>query len=76
MNKPTLDRIHLLFEYRHKLDPNKEFLFTPTRTYTFSEINNLVNELEKELLTNKVIPGDRILIIAENCPEHIVSVPV
>ena len=26
MNKPTLDRIHLLFEYRHKLDPNKEFL--------------------------------------------------
>ena len=71
MNKPTLDRIHLLFEYRHKLDPNKEFLFTPTRTYTFSEINTLVNELEQELLANKVIPGDRILIIAENCPEHI-----
>ena len=71
MNKPTLDRIHLLFEYRHKLDPNKEFLFTPTRTYTFSEINTLVNELEQELLANKIIPGDRILIIAENCPEHI-----
>ncbi len=71
MNKPTLDRIHLLFEYRHKLDPNKEFLFTPTRTYTFEQINTLVNELEKELLANKVIPGDRILIIAENCPEHI-----
>ncbi len=71
MSKPTLDRIHLLFEHRYQLDPNKEFLFTPTRNYTFSEINTLVNQLEKELLDQKVIPGDRILIIAENCPEHI-----
>jgi acyl-CoA synthetase (AMP-forming)/AMP-acid ligase II len=71
MTKPILDRIHLLFEHRHKLDPNKEFLFTPSRTYTFAEIKVLVDKLEKELLDNKVIPGDRILIIAENCPEHI-----
>jgi acyl-CoA synthetase (AMP-forming)/AMP-acid ligase II len=71
MSKPALDRIHLLFEHRHQLDPNKEFLFTPTRNYTFSEINSLVNQLEKELLDQKIVPGDRILIIAENCPEHI-----
>jgi acyl-CoA synthetase (AMP-forming)/AMP-acid ligase II len=71
MSQPTLDRIHLLFEHRHQLDPNKEFLFTPTCNYTFSEINSLVNKLENELLDHKVVPGDRILIIAENCPEHI-----
>ncbi len=71
MNKPALDRIHRLFEYRHGLDPQKEFLFTPNSIYSLEDINNLVKKLVQELLDNHVVPGDRILIVAENCPEHI-----
>ena len=71
MDQQLLNRIHLLFEYRYGQNPQQEFLFTPTKTYTFEEINNLVNQIEIELKEHHINPGDRILIVAENCPEHI-----
>jgi len=34
-------------------------------------LGQLVHALEAELREQRVRPGDRVLIVAENCPEHV-----
>jgi len=38
---------------------------------TFAEVGVLVDVLETELRAARVRPGDRVLVVAENCPQHL-----
>ncbi len=67
--------IHELFDERVRQAkaqaPDREFLFLKDETLTLSQLSLLVDALEEELRTLDVRGGDRVLIVAENCPQQI-----
>jgi len=63
-------RIHDLFDRWLKDDPSRVFLHLPDKTLTFAQVGHLVNQVEAEMRADGVLLGDRVLIVAENCPEH------
>lgn len=67
----THARIHDLFDTRVAQAPLQPFLFTPTGTLSLADLDRLVGLLQAELLDTGVRPGDRVLVAAENCPEHV-----
>ena len=64
-------RIHELFDARRAEAPQREFLFTPEGTLTLGDLGQRVDALAQELRDSGVLEGDRVLIVAENCPEHV-----
>lgn len=64
-------RIHHVFEQRLAAAPDQTFLLTPNATLTFADLSSQITLLVQELRTSGVQPGDRVLIVAENCPEHV-----
>ena len=71
MTAMAFTRIHELFDARAASAPAQPFLYTPEATLTLAELGRLVTQLEGELRTDGVVPGDRVMIVAENCPEHV-----
>lgn len=67
-------RIHQLFDERAAQAPDHPFLFMPDRVMTLAELAQQVNALEVELRDAGVRLGDRVLVAAENCPEHVALV--
>lgn len=63
--------IHELFDARAASAPGQVFLFMPGTTLTLAGLGALVDQLAQELRADGVQPGDRVLIVAENCPEHV-----
>lgn len=71
----VLNKIHELFDQRAAEDPNHPFLFlSDGSTVTMGELSSMVDVLEGELRQCDVRLGDRVLVVAENCPEHIALV--
>ncbi|MEK8051043.1 class I adenylate-forming enzyme family protein [Ideonella sp. DXS22W] len=69
MNPP---RIHTFFDTWLAKDPHRVFLHLPQgQTRGFQAIAQQVDALEQELRQQGVQAGDRVLIVAENCPEHV-----
>lgn len=66
-----MNRIHDLFDRRLAEVPDRVFLHLPGRTLSFAELGALVDVAEAELRAVGVLPGDRVLVVAENCPEHV-----
>jgi malonyl-CoA/methylmalonyl-CoA synthetase len=64
-------RIHDSFERWLRDDPQREFLHLPHRTVRFAELGRMVDAAQTELLAGGVRVGDRVLVVAENCPEHV-----
>lgn len=64
-------RIHALFDERVARAPEQIFLFTQGATFTLAALDVWVTRLEQELRDTGVRLGDRVLIVAENCPEHV-----
>ena len=64
-------RIHSLFDKRLHEAPDQPFLFMPDASMTYAALDARVTLLVQELLADGVRPGDRIMIVAENCPEHV-----
>jgi acyl-CoA synthetase (AMP-forming)/AMP-acid ligase II len=64
-------RIHALFDRWLRDDPERGFLYLPDRTVHFGELGRLADLAEAELKSDGVRTGDRVLIVAENCPEHV-----
>src|SRR5205823_15949 len=64
-------RIHTLFDAWLARDPQRVFIHLPDAQWTFAQLGNLVDDAEAELREEGVGSGDRILIVAENCPEHV-----
>jgi acyl-CoA synthetase (AMP-forming)/AMP-acid ligase II len=67
-------RIHHLFDERAAKAPAHPFLFMPDRVMTLAEVAQQVDALEVELREAGVGWGDRVLVAAENCPEHVALV--
>jgi malonyl-CoA/methylmalonyl-CoA synthetase len=66
-----MQRIHEAFDTWLARDPARTFIHLKDRDVDFAALGVLVDTLEHELREDKVRPGDRVLIVAENCPEHV-----
>ena len=64
-------QIHELFDARAAASPNQAFLYLPESPLTLGELRQLVDQLAQELRADGVVPGDRVLVAAENCTEHV-----
>ena len=64
-------RIHTLFDQWLARDPGRAFIHLPDADWTFAQLGELVEAAEAELRADGVGTGDRVLIIAENCPQHV-----
>ncbi len=69
-------RLHVLFENCLLRAPERVFLHVrgPTdvpATLTYADVGVMVDALQIELIAAGVRPGDRVMVVAENCPEHV-----
>jgi acyl-CoA synthetase (AMP-forming)/AMP-acid ligase II len=77
MNKFPISRhtrIHQLFDERVAQAPDHPFLFMPDGVRTLGQLAEQVSALEAELREAGIHMGDRVLVAAENCPEHVALV--
>ena len=71
---PQHTRIHQLFDDRVAQAPHHPFLFLTHGVMTLGQLAQQVDALEAELREAGVRLGDRVLVAAENCPEHVALV--
>ena len=64
-------RLHESFDGWLRRDASRPWLFLPDCELSFSDLGRQVEALEAELRDAAVRPGDRVLLVAENCPEHV-----
>jgi acyl-coenzyme A synthetase/AMP-(fatty) acid ligase len=69
-------RIHALFDGWLRRSPDRVFLHLrdsegEPATMTYAQVGALVDTLEAELRTDGVRAGDRVMVVAENCPQHL-----
>lgn len=64
-------RIHSLFDQRLGASPDRPFLLLPGASMSYAELDAWVALLAQELLDDGVRPGDRVMVLAENCAEHV-----
>lgn len=69
-----MQRLHEAFDAWVAKDPARHFLHLSDRDVSCGEIGRLADALERELRDGGVRPGDRVMIVAENCPEHVALV--
>jgi len=67
-------RIHHLFDERVAQAPAHPFLLMTQEVMTLGQLAQQVDLLEAELRQAGVRVGDRVLVAAENCPEHVALV--
>jgi acyl-CoA synthetase (AMP-forming)/AMP-acid ligase II len=70
----THTRIHHLFDERVVQAPDHPFLYLTKEVMTLGQLAQQVDLLEAELRQAGVRVGDRVLVAAENCPEHVALV--
>ena len=70
----THTRIHHLFDERVAQAPAHPFLYLTQGVMTLGQLAQQVDLLEAELRQAGVRVGDRVLVAAENCPEHVALV--
>lgn len=64
-------RIHQIFDQRLAASPDSPFLLMPEVSLSLRDLDAMVVRLSAEMMGCGVVPGDRVLVIAENCPEHV-----
>ena len=65
------ERIHHLLDRWLAEAPARPFIHLPDgRSLSFADLGALTDKAEAELRALDVRPGDRVLVVAENCPEH------
>src|SRR5262245_7906643 len=67
-------RIHEMFDRWLERSPDRPVLVLPDRSIRFAELGALVDRAVKEMQDDGVLARDRVLIVAENCPQHIALV--
>ena len=65
--------IHHFLERSATRFPDKTALIHGDVRATYSEINNRANNLALNLIENGLTPGDRVVLLMENCLEYVVS---
>lgn len=63
-------RIHHLLEQSLEHEGNAPFILLPDRSLSFADIDRMSTQVEAELRALDVRAGDRVMVVAENCPEH------
>jgi len=64
-------RIHHLLDRWLAEAPQRPFIHLPDgSSLSFADLGALADTAEAELRALQVRPGDRVLVVAENCPEH------
>ena len=64
-------RIHQLLDRWLAQAPDRPFIHLPDgRSLSFADLGALTDAAEAELRQLGVRAGDRVLVVAENCPEH------
>ncbi|WP_194726060.1 class I adenylate-forming enzyme family protein [Noviherbaspirillum malthae] len=71
MTSTSDSRLHDLFDRRLAAGPDQIFLLAPDGHYSFTQLARMIDLLESELRGAGVVPGDRVMAVAENCPEHV-----
>ncbi len=69
-----MKRIHELFDQRVAQAPQQVFLWLPDGTVTLAALAQMVDQLADEMRADGVRGGDRVLVAAENCTEHVALV--
>jgi len=64
-------RIHELLALRAAQTPDAVFLHAPRRATSYATLQSLADAATQDLLDAGVRPPDRVLLMAENCAEHI-----
>jgi malonyl-CoA/methylmalonyl-CoA synthetase len=64
-------RIHTLFDDWLVREPGRVFIHLPDAQWSFAQLGQLVDAAEAELRADGVGSGDRVLVVAENCPQHV-----
>jgi malonyl-CoA/methylmalonyl-CoA synthetase len=64
-------RIHTRFDDWLAREPGRVFIHLPDAEWSFAQLGELVAQAEAELRADGVGSGDRVLIVAENCPQHV-----
>jgi malonyl-CoA/methylmalonyl-CoA synthetase len=72
----SVTRIHDLFDAWLQRSPDRVFLHLPgtdgaSSTMSYAHVGVMVDALVTELRDDGVRPGDRVMAVAENCPEHL-----
>lgn len=63
--------IHQLLDHWLSVSPEQPFIHLPDgRSVSFAELGALTEQAHGELRALDVRPGDRVLVVAENCAEH------
>ena len=70
------NRIHTLFDSWLQRNPQRVFLKLrgpdgEPATMTYAQVGELVDALQAELVADGVRSGDRVFVVAENCPQHL-----
>ncbi|WP_281081916.1 class I adenylate-forming enzyme family protein [Variovorax paradoxus] len=66
-----MSRLHDPFDHWVDLSPDRIFLLHQDGPMTYRDVDGYVETLVRELAGDGVRPGDRVLMIAENCVEHL-----
>jgi malonyl-CoA/methylmalonyl-CoA synthetase len=64
-------RLHEFFDRRLAQAPAAPFIHTEEASFTLAELDDMVRRLQAELQSLGVGPGERVMVLAENCPEHV-----
>jgi acyl-CoA synthetase (AMP-forming)/AMP-acid ligase II len=71
MTDPAQGRIHHLLDRLHAERPDHPSLHEPQGTTSVAQLVALTAQAEAELRADGIGPGDRVLIVAENCAAHV-----
>lgn len=67
-------RVHQLLDQWLRNDAARPFIYLPgdgpSATLSFADLGRLADAAEASLKACRVRAGDRVLVVAENCPEH------
>lgn len=69
---PVMERFHEAFDACLQRDAARPFLYMQDgRDVSLRQLGQMADALAAELCASGVREGDRVLIVAENCPEHV-----
>lgn len=56
-----------------QLNPDKEAIVYHSQRMSYKQLNIMIDKLAGGLCQTGILPGDRVLLVMENCPEFIIS---
>lgn len=71
MTRTSDTRLHDLFDRQLAAEPGRTILYAADGEFSFARLGQMTDALEAELRASGVLPGDRVMAVAENCPEHV-----